>query len=158
MKYKTIHIDWCFLSLIKYSSNDEDRLKLRKFIFKSFPFLFFFLLKDNKTKMTKLLSLCFILSFQFVYGNYGSSIFQQAENVVSNVLDVFGSNFTLIHKDYYENDLNGRDSIDQTNDTVCLLQFNSILSGLNNTEMWAIKSEFFLFILKNGIHVGSKTL
>lgn len=57
------------------------------------------------------------------------------------VLDIFESNFTLIYNDDNENYFNGRDSIDQMNDQICLEQFNSIMNGLNNSELWAIKSE-----------------
>lgn len=134
--------DWCFLALIKYSSNDEDRLGLIVHFKKKNRF--FWSKWIAKFKMTKLFSLCFILSFQFNYGISGSSIFQQTENVVSAVLDIFDSNFTLIYNDGDKDYPNGRDLIHQRNDQVCLQQLNSIMSGLNNTELWAIKSEFLI--------------
>lgn len=131
--------------MIKYSSNDDDQIE-RSVVDVDFAAVennFFF----KSSKMNKLICLC-LISLQLVGGISDSSIFRQPENVISEILNVFASNFTqLIRKVEDEVDVP-----DKRNDQLCMEQISAIVNGLNNSELWAIKSECLM--LKCSIKCG----
>lgn len=90
--------------------------------------------------MNKLICLC-LVSLQLVGGISDSSIFKQPETVISTILNIFERNFT---HNVDENVNFPKESFlfDERNDALCMEQVNAIMMGLNNSELWAIKSEF----------------
>lgn len=87
--------------------------------------------------MNKIICLCFI-SLQLVSGISETSIVKQPENIISSILNTFKNNFAQLNQ-IIENEEN---VFDEKNDALCLQQVNAIMSGLNNSDLWAIKREY----------------
>lgn len=84
--------------------------------------------------MKKLIYLC-LISLQLADIVSESQVFKHPQNVIADIFNVFASNFTEIFL---------KDEVDGKNDQICMEQVNTIISGLNNSELWAIKSECFV--------------
>ncbi len=107
--------------------------------------------------MDKGICLCLLITLQLVSGYSESDIFKLPENLISTIFDGFqrtpNESDNIDAAEHYWNE---SIRIDQWDDELCLQQFNSILDGLNNTELWAIKCEclsfdfsFFILMKKN---------
>lgn len=87
--------------------------------------------------MHKLIGLFCLFGLQLVGGisnDYSNSFFKRSENVISEILSVFESDNLSTEKSRL---------FDEGNDELCMEQVNTILRGVNNSELWAIKSECY---------------
>lgn len=93
--------------------------------------------------MNILIGLC-LVSLQLVSGISHSSIFKQPENVIFTILNIFKHNSKLIHNVDEEVNVPIESFLfEGRNDELCVEQVNTIMRGVNNSELWAIQSEFF---------------